>query len=90
MRIKLNSDGSLCLWLSANDTYQWARRWPCSTIGGKRLFAGFESNGDLIDVAIAGRADTDCDSQEFDAITSDFIASKYPTHPAIKSPVEEN
>ncbi len=73
------------LWLSANDTYNWAHRpnrgWPCSSLAGHRLFAEF-SNGNLVDLTIDGRSDIDCDSTEFDAITSDFLAKKLPKdHP---------
>ena len=63
------------LWLSANDTYNWAHKagsvWPCSVLSGHRLFAEFD-NGDLIDMVIDGRT-KDCPADEFNAITEDFI-----------------
>ena len=75
MRIKQNEYG-VKLWLSANNTYDWAHRpgvsWPCSTLAGKRVFAEFDNHGDLVDVAINGRL-ADCDGNEFNAITSDFL-----------------
>lgn len=66
------------LWLSANDTYNWAHKanasWPCSFLANKPLFAEFESNGDLVNLVINyGRGDQDCPSDEFNAITSDFL-----------------
>lgn len=76
------------LWLSAADTYEWANRpgesWPCSQVAGKRLFAAFDSRGDLVDMAINGRV-KDIDANEFNAITSDFLKKKYGAdHPAIR------
>lgn len=64
------------LWLSANDTYDWAKRWPCSFLSGKRLFAEFD-DGDLVDYAVDGKCGFPGDQplvDEFNAITSDFIA----------------
>ena len=77
MRIQ-RINGYVNLWLSKNDTYQWATRpnesWPCSFLSGKSLFAQFAPNGDLVDMAInGGRGEQDCDSNEFNAITSDYI-----------------
>ena len=74
MRIKKTNSGTQ-LWLSANDTYNWAHKpgaiWPCSVLSGHRLFAEF-SNGDLVDIIIDGRS-KDCPADEFNAITSDFL-----------------
>lgn len=67
------------VWLSTNDTYNWAHRaghrWPCSFLSGRRLFAQFDGrNGDLIDLAIdGGRGDQDCPCDEFDAIIGDLF-----------------
>ena len=77
MRIKRSQYG-VNLWLSARDTYEWARKpgaaWPCSQISGRRLFAAFERNGDLVDVSIdGGRGEQDVDANEFNAITADFL-----------------
>ena len=77
MRVKI-FDNQVNLWLSTDDTYSWAHRsgnsWPCSELAGKRLFAAFDRNG-LCDISINGR-DQDCDSHEFNAITSDFLETK--------------
>lgn len=78
-------DSCVKLWLSANDTENWAtrpgKRWPCSQLRGKRLFAEFDRNG-LVDLAINGRS-TDCDVNELNAITSDHLRAKLsPDHPA--------
>ena len=67
------------LWLSRHDTYEWANKsdapWPCSFLANKTLFAEFEANGDLVDIVVnGGRGDQDCPADEFDAITSDFLA----------------
>jgi hypothetical protein len=68
------------LWLSKNDTYRWANRigscWPCSQISGKSLFASFDKEGNLVDFAINGRI-ADVDSNEFNAITDDFIKGRF-------------
>jgi hypothetical protein len=84
MRICINPS-SVKLWLSSNDTYEWAHRdghaWPGSSLIGRRLFAEFDSNG-LCDLTIDGKSG-DCDVNELNAITSDFLKSKLPTtHPA--------
>ena len=67
------------LWLSARNTEDWARRpgasWPCSFVAGKSLFAEFDAHGDLIDMAVnGGRGNQDMPADEFNAITSDFLA----------------
>ena len=77
MRILKNEFGTR-LWLSANDTYEWAHKpgaaWPGSFLSDKRVFAEFEANGDLIDLGINnGRGDQDCPSDEFDAIVEYFL-----------------
>lgn len=75
MRIKREGT-TVRLWLSANDTYNWAHRpdasWPCSQLAGKRLFAEFD-DGDLIDYSIDGDGYVDMPADEFTAITDDFI-----------------
>jgi hypothetical protein len=65
MRITETPDGGLKVWLSANDTYQWATRSgvsrPYSFLRNRRAFAEFDSKGDLVDMAInGGRGDQDC------------------------------
>ena len=81
--MRINHDGeSVLLWLSASDTSNWASRWPCSCLRGKRLFAAFDENG-LYDVAVnGGRGEQDCPGDEFNAITADFIKTRLPKeHP---------
>lgn len=81
------------LWLSANDTYDWAHRpraqWPCSTLAGHRVYAEFQ-NGDLVDLRVDGRWNgrtaERIDGDEFNAMTSDFLREKCgPDHPGIRS-----
>ena len=66
------------LWLSANDTYDWAhrpgRRWPCSQLSGKRLFVQYDRNG-LCDLAVNGKI-RDIDAQELTACVSDAMRGK--------------
>lgn len=62
------------LWISARETENWARQWPCSTLRGKRVFAAFDSNG-LCDLTINGR-EIDCDAQELNAICADMLRSR--------------
>ena len=74
MRTQVNGSTTK-VWLSANDTYDWAHRigksWPCSTLSGKRIFAEFD-DGDLVDITIDGKSDCDCDAFEFNAMIADF------------------
>ena len=83
MRTHISENG-FSLWLSANDTYNWAHKaeaaWPCSELSGHRVVVQFDSNG-LCDLAIDGR-DGDCDCTELSAIVADFMRGKLPkTHP---------
>ena len=68
------------VWLSANDTYDWANRpgesWPCSELSNKRVFAEFD-HGDLVNVQINGR-DRDVPIDEFNAMIEDFLGSVNP------------
>ena len=63
------------IWLSANDTYNWAHKigasWPCSTLSNRQVFAEFDG-GDLIDIAIDGKSDDNVDACEFNAIITDL------------------
>ena len=84
MRIQIQPS-SFTVWLSADDTYEWAnrpgKRWPCSQLSGKRVRAVFDRSG-LVDLAIDG-ADGDCDAGEFNAILADYLEGKLPAdHPA--------
>ena len=77
MKIQRHEHG-IKLFLSPRDTYYWAHKpgaaWPCSTIADRRLFAEFDNAGNLVDMALdSGRGNQDCDGNEFNAITSDFI-----------------
>ena len=78
MRIKRNGT-TVKLWLSVNDTYNWAHRpgarWPCSQLAGKRLFAKFD-DGDLVEYTVNGLS-VDIPRDEFTAITDDFIGGRY-------------
>jgi hypothetical protein len=78
MKVDTSGD-TVKLWLSEEDTYQWANRpgaaWPCSFLSGKTLFAEF-FQGDLVDVAVDGSSNIEeFIGDEFDAITSDFLES---------------
>lgn len=83
MRVNI-TDSAVKLWLSENDTYNWAHKpgaaWPCSQLSGSRLFAEFDSNG-LCDLTVDGKSG-DCDVTEFNAMTSDYLAQRLPSgHP---------
>lgn len=78
-------DSAVVLWLSRDDTRQWAERpgsrWPCSYLSGKRVMCSFDASG-LVDITINGRYG-DCPSSEFNAITSDYLRERLPeNHPA--------
>ena len=75
--------GHVSLWLSEKDTYNWAHKdgaaWPCSFLSGRRLYAEFAPNGDLVDTSIDnGKGDQDCPVDEFDAIVEDFLGTSHP------------
>jgi hypothetical protein len=83
MRLQM-TDSGVRLWLSANDTYNWATRprdsWPCSELSGNRLFVEYDRGG-LVDLAINGRL-SDCPAHELAAIVSDHMRGKLPVgHP---------
>ena len=84
MRIVQTEHGYTKIWLSSNDTYAWARNWPCCKLSGHRLFAEFEPNGDLVDFSIDGSHDEDIDTTEFNAIVADHLKNRNPNHPAIR------
>lgn len=89
MRAHRSEHGGTKLWLSADETYGWAHRpgasWPGSTLSGRRLFVEFDARGDLVDFALNGRSDAECDAHELSALTSDFLRKRFgPKHPAIR------
>lgn len=72
---------SFAIWISADETYNWANRWPCSTLRNKRVKAEFDTNG-LVDYSVNGKYCEDMDSHEFNALISDFAKRKLPeSHP---------
>ena len=82
MRTKRES-GYTKVWISARETREWAHKdgasWPCSFLSGRRLFAEFDRNGDLVDLAIdGGRGNQDCPNDEFYAIVSDMLGTSLP------------
>jgi hypothetical protein len=80
--ISKSGNGRTQLWLNDHDTYQWANRpgakWPCSSIAGKRLYAEFEPNGDLVDMALDGDHSANVNGSELDAITTDHLPENHP------------
>lgn len=76
----LDQGNGFSLWLSANDTYNWANKrnawWPCSFLSGKRLVVQFDRNG-LLDLTInGGKGDQDCPADELSAIVVSFVKNK--------------
>lgn len=90
MRTKITSN-AVTVWLSANDTYDWANTWPCSTLSDKRLCASFDENG-LYNMTInGGRGNQDCDSHEFSAMIADYLVTVLSKdHPAYFVAVEQH
>ena len=71
---KIKSEGGVSIWLSVRDTENWGSHWPCSTLRGKRVFAQFERNGDLVDLAInGGKGNQDVDGWRH---KKDFVKSR--------------
>ena len=77
------------MWASGHTYFNFGK-WPCSELSGKRLFAEFDTNG-LLDIAInSSRGSQDCSSDEFNAITSDYISTKLSKeHPCYFITVEQ-
>jgi len=57
MRVTKCENG-YCMWVSANDTYNWAHKvranWPCSQLSGHKFFVAVDANG-LYDFILDGR-----------------------------------
>ncbi len=74
MRMQVNRSTTK-IWLSANDTYNWAHKvgasWPCSTLSNRRVFVEFD-DGDLIDIAIDGKSANNVNAHEFNAMITDL------------------
>lgn len=88
MQASMTVHGTM-LKLSTNDTYAWAHKagaaWPCSTLSGHRLWAAFDTKGNLVDFAVDGSSEFDMDVNEFNAITSDYLRERFgASHPAIR------
>ena len=84
MRLQDSGD-SLAMWVSTNDTYDWATRigsaWPCSELSGHRFFAAFDTNG-LVDLTVDGKDDSDIPCDELNAIVADLLEDRIPKdHP---------
>lgn len=93
MKVQISND-NIKLWLSTDDTYDWAHKpgtsWPCSKLAGKRLFAEFDANG-LVDYRVNGRYGIYIPSDEFNAITSDSLRLKLPgEHPCYFVAVDQH
>lgn len=73
-RVRVSACG-VTVTVSAAETAEWARRWPCATLRGRRVSAEFDSGG-LVDLAIDGHAaKDDIDGCEFDAIIADVVTA---------------
>jgi hypothetical protein len=47
-RIKYHPTGNYTIYVSARDTTQWCRRWPCSGLKGESCWGSFNTNHQLI------------------------------------------
>lgn len=72
MRVSDYGD-SLYITLSPDDTSRWARRWPCSTLAGKRVQAWFDSCGVMEYRINYNYPIDDIDSHEFNALIADSL-----------------
>ena len=75
MRIKA-TNGGYKLWLSGQDTSNFARQWPCSTLGGEAVFIEVDSNG-LCDARVTNVKTDDIDGRELEAIVGDMLPPAY-------------
>jgi len=80
--VRVQDSGTMVtVWISADETYEWARRWPCSELSGHRIRASFDSGG-LFDLAIDGREAPDVPAGELSACVADHLAQRLnPEHP---------
>ena len=80
MQFKNTGENSYVLKLSADNTWQWARRpgesWPCSTLAGKPVAVQVDSNG-LCDLWGKGLDTDDVDGNELDAIVADHLPESH-------------
>ncbi len=82
-KVEIRPNGGVRVWVSASETTEWARAWPCSSLRGHRLAAEFDRTGSLVDYQIDGRGCRDIPADEFNALTADFLRDKLPsTHSA--------
>ncbi len=69
---------SLWLQLTADDTTNWANKdgatWPCSTLSGAQLVAGFDQGG-LIELSTDLEDEDTVDGNEFSAMIADLMRS---------------
>lgn len=66
---------SYTMWLSADDTYNWAAVWPCSDLRNRKIKAMVDSNG-LYHCAISplnGKGFNESSDSEFEAIIRDHL-----------------
>lgn len=78
MRKQVSAHGTT-VWLSADDTHAFARRWPCSTLSNRRVVASFDARGNLEELAInGGRGSQECDATEFDALIAHYLGDAHP------------
>jgi len=77
------TNGYTKVWISSVETTKWARNnWPGSYVRGKRIYAEFEPNGDLVDVTANGHS-YEGTAAEFDALITDMVGN---AHPRIERP----
>lgn len=83
MRAKQDPGGTR-IWISARESYAWANkvgaRWPCSELEGTRVFAEWDSSGNLVALAIDGDESAECGAAELNALTSDFLRERFGAH----------
>ena len=75
MRIKATT-GGYKLWLSRQDTSNFARQWRCSTLGGEAVFIEVDKNG-LCDARVTTVKSDDINGYELEAIVADMLPPAY-------------
>ena len=77
MRTKIY-DNQVMVWLNADETDTWGRKWPCSGFRGERVFAAFDSNG-IYDMTVNGKETydrDDIDGNAFSCCIADHLRHK--------------
>ena len=79
MRFIERDGGMTQLFLSTEDTRHWKKSWPLSYLAGKRLFAEWDSDGNLTELKINGEDDANVKLDELNALFAENLPEDHPS-----------